>query len=98
MKLLAGWSPLHNTHFTSLDLVFLKHSEGSSVQKILLRLEQSNSPKVPSLENMVGVVSHPIQAAIAFGELSNLYGVMHYPDGHKLYILAYKPDVFPRVA
>ena len=28
-----------------------------------------------------GVVAHPIQAAIAFGELSNYYGVLHYPGG-----------------
>ena len=32
----------------------------------------SISLKVPSLENMVGVLAHPIQAALAFGELSNL--------------------------
>ena len=30
----------------------------------------SNSAKVPSLENMVGVVVHPIQDAIAFGLFS----------------------------
>ena len=37
----------------------------------------SNSAKVPSLQNMVSVVAHPIQAAIVFGELSN----SHYPGG-----------------
>ena len=41
----------------------------------------SNSPKVPSLQNMVGMLAHPIQTAIAFGELSNLYDVSHYPAG-----------------
>ena len=41
----------------------------------------SNNPKVPSLENMVDVVAHPMEAAIAFGELLNWYGVSHYPGG-----------------
>ena len=41
----------------------------------------SNSPKLPSLKNLVVVVAHTIQTAIAFGELSNLCGVSHYPAG-----------------
>ena len=41
------------------------------------------SPKVPSLEHMMGVVVHPIQAAIAFGELSNLYGASHKPEADR---------------
>ena len=45
----------------------------------------SHSPKMLSLENMPGVVAHPIQAAIAFGELSNLYGVLHY-SGETLHL------------
>ena len=42
---------------------------------------RNSSPKIPGLENMVSVVAHSIQAAIAFGELSNLYGISHYPGG-----------------
>ena len=36
---------------------------------------------VPDLENMVGVVVHPIQAVKAFDELQNLYEVSRYRGG-----------------
>ena len=40
---------------------------------------------------MMGVVEHPIQAAI--GELTNLYGVSHYPGGTLHTYLAQTPEI-----
>ena len=55
--------------------------EGSTIQKNSAETGTSNGPKVPSLENTVGMVALPLHAAIAFGELSNLYAVSHCPVG-----------------
>lgn len=56
---------------SSLELKFLSY-------KKIVETRRNNNQKVPKLENMIGMGVYPIQAAKAFGELLNLYEILHF--------------------